>query len=138
VSKNGRCISKPRLLDKSRALYGRIRERDPFLPPLLSTAGTVEVKDAVRVILPTTAGIATVIAVPVGGWRFELSTYDEFAVAQPAAAVDQAKSDADALRDDLKALRDLTVDFERRVDAFAAKHHPHNNNVITIRDVAAE
>ena len=130
--------SRPRLLDKGRARYRRECKRDPSLPLLRPDAGKVEVTDAVRVILPTAAGIATVVAVPVGGWRFELSNYDGFAVAQPAAAtVDQAKSDYDALLDDLKALRDLTVDFDRRVDAFEAKHLP-SNNIVHLNNIAAE
>ena len=68
--------SRPRLLDKGRARYRRECKRDPSLPLLRPDAGKVEVTDAVRVILPTAAGIVTVVAVPVGGWRFELSNYD--------------------------------------------------------------
>ena len=72
--------SNPRLLDKGRARYGRDCKRDPSMPLLRPAAGKVEVTDAVRVILPTAAGIAMVVAVPVGGWRFELRNYDGFAV----------------------------------------------------------
>ena len=82
-----RLYSNPRLLDKSRAALSADREVGSGLcRRCFPAAGKVEVKDAVRVILPTAAGIAIVVAVPVGGWRFELSTYDGFAVAQPAAA----------------------------------------------------
>ena len=152
-----RLYSNPRLLDKSRAAYRRLGKWDLDLPPLLPAAGKVEIKDAIRVILPTAAGIAIVVAVPVGGWRFELSTYDGFAVAQPTATatatVDQAKSDTDALLD-------LFVDLERRVvaselasnaaiknklvevliglGALRAKHRPLNNNVVHFNNVAAE
>ena len=156
-------VGDPRWLDKSRALYRRRCKRDPSLPPLLSIAGKVEAKDAVRVILPTAAGIAIVVAAPVGGWRFELKTYDglpaaaladaKAAVAQPAAAtVDQAKSDTDALLDlfvDLErrviasdlasnaAIKDKLIEAFLELGALRAKHHPHSN-VVHFSSIAAE
>jgi len=65
-------LSNPRLLDKSRAAYRRLRKWDLALPPLLPAAGKVEVTDAIRVILPMLDGEAVYTAVPVGGWRFKL------------------------------------------------------------------
>jgi hypothetical protein len=135
-----RIYSRPRLLDKSRALYERARKRDPSLPPLLSTAGRVEAKGAVRVVLPTPGGKAVVVATPVGGWRFAIEYVDHLpaaladakaAVAQPAATIaDQAKLDYDALLD-------LFVGLERRVCAFEAKHRFPDNHVVHL-NVAAE
>ena len=129
--KNGRCIRGVRLLDKSRQIYGRAREQDPSFPPLLSTAGKVEVKDAVRVVLPTPGGKAVVVATPVGGWRFAIEYVDHLpsalaemkaaaapAVVPAATIVDQRKLDTDALLD-------LVVGLERRVSAFEAKHIVH-------------
>jgi hypothetical protein len=133
-------VSDPRWLDKSRAIYRRRLKRDPSLPPLLSTAGKVEAKDAVRVTLPIVGGKAVVRVTPVGGWRFELEYVDHLpavpadaqAVAQPVvlattATVDQAKSDYDTL-----------LDLERRLCALEAEHRLPDNNVIRIRNVAAE
>ena len=153
MSKNDRHISKPRWLDKSRAAWRRDCERDPSLPPLLSTAGKVEVKGgAVRVTLPIVRGKAVYIAVPVGGWRFELTSF-EFSgraepvaptIVPPAATVDQAKPDYDALFDlcvDLErrlcASREVLAGLQRRMSAFEA-NHLHNNNVIHLNSVAAE
>ena len=128
-------ISKPRLLDKSRALWRRECKRDPSLPPLSPVAGKVEVKDAIRVVLPIIGGKAIYTATPVGGWRFEPVSFDFSGVAptivSPAAAIiDQAKPDYDALLD-------LFVGLERRMCAFEAKHLP-NNNVVHFSNVAAE
>ena len=55
---NHHSISNPRLLDKSRALWRRACKQDPSLPPLLSDAGKVEVKGAIRVVLPIVGGKA--------------------------------------------------------------------------------
>jgi len=49
-------IRNPRLLDKSRAAYRRACKRDPSLSPLRPVPGKVEVKGAVRVVLPTVGG----------------------------------------------------------------------------------
>jgi hypothetical protein len=160
VSKNDRHISKPRWLDKSRALYRRACKRDPSLSPLLPAAGKVEVKDAIRVVLPIIGGEAAYTIHPVGGWRFEFTSYEYSggaaladvevaaapAVVPPAAALDaQMKQMGDAMAllqqmDD--TMVDLFVDLERRVfaglerrmSAFEANHHLPNNVV----NIAAE
>lgn len=144
-------ISRPRFLDKSRALWRRECKRDPSLPPLSPVAGKVEVKDAVRVVLPIVGGEAVYHVAPVGGWRFELTSYDYSrpapagakvaagpaevsAIVPPAATiVDQAKPDCDALLD-------LFVGLERRVCAFeslARAAEPEPTNVIHLNGVAA-
>jgi hypothetical protein len=115
-----RRISKPRLLDKSRAAYRRERKRDPSLPPLSPAAGKVEVKDAIRVTLPTVGGKAVYAAVPVGGWRFEFErqSYSRAAAsgakaAAPAPAAWPAITISDLIRLQADVLFDL-ADLERR------------------------
>ena len=143
-------IPKPRLLDKSRAAYRRACKQDPFLPPLLSTAGKVEVKDAVRVVLPTPDGKAIIRASSLG-WRFAIEYVDHLpaaladartAVVPPipaAATVDQAKSNYDAVLDLIVDLeRRIFANFERRMLAFEAKHHLPSNNVVNFSNIAAE
>jgi hypothetical protein len=129
--KNGPRISKPRLLDKGRALWRRECKRDPSLPPLLSVAGKVEVKGAVRVVLPIVGGKAVVVAHPIGGWRFELVQFD-FRGAAPAAAPAQPTATFETQTHD--TVVDLIVDLERRMLAFEAKHHLPNN----VANIAAE
>ena len=132
-------ISNPRLLDKSRALYRRACERDPSLSPLRPAAGKVEVKDAVRVTLPTVGGKVVYTAVPVGGWRFELTYYDCLRPAPAAPAVAQPTVTLEAqIKQMGDTMLDLFAGLERRVCAFEAKHHLPNSNVIHISDIAAE
>jgi hypothetical protein len=136
-------ISKPRLLDKSRALWRRECKRDPSLPPLSPVAGKVEVKDTVRVVLPIIGGKAIYRAVPVGGWRFELVHF-EFSGAAPAPAPAQPTATFEAQTHDM--VLDLIVDLERRIFAnlerrmlaFEAKHHLSSNNVVHLSNIAAE
>jgi hypothetical protein len=146
VLKNDRHISKPRLLDKSRALYRRACERDARLPPLSPVAGKVEVKGAVRVTLPTIGGKAIVTATPIGGWRFELEYAEYLPAAVPVGAKAAAAPAATFEAQTHDAMLDLIVDlerrifaaFERRMCAFEAKHHLPNNNIIHLNNVAAE
>ena len=103
-------VSDPRLLDKSRALYRRARERDPSLPPLLPTAGKVEVKDAIRVVLPTVAGLAVVVAAPVGGWRFRLVCADLLPADVKVAAAPAVDPPTAALDAQMKQMGDTMLE----------------------------
>jgi hypothetical protein len=113
-------ISNPRWLDKARAAFRRECGRGPFLPPLLSVAGKVELNGAIRVVLPTIGGNAVVTASPVGGWRFKLTDLEsdgaapaDVEVAAAQAAVPPAATVVDQPHYD--ALFDLLIDLERRV-----------------------
>ena len=117
--------AKPRLLDKARAAWRRECGKDPSLPPLLHLAGEVEVEDAIRVILPTVAGVAIYRAIP-GRWRFELvgatvaAAPAEFngnsspAVARPAAKF--AAKCAVQVEHHIDALLDLLGDLDSRAE----------------------
>jgi hypothetical protein len=141
-------VSKPRLLDKSRAVYRRERKRDPSLPPLSPAAGNVEVNDAIRVTLPTVGGKVVYTAVPVGGWRFEFEhqSYSRAAasaapaVVPPAASFDAQMAAFGARFKQLKQMSDTVLnglaDLDRQVLAFEAKHLPRN--VVHLSNIAAE
>jgi hypothetical protein len=135
-------LSNSRLLDKARAAHRRACKRDPFLPPLLSVAGRVELNGAIRVVLPIVGGRAIYLAAPVGGWRFELA-YLECSDAAAPAAPPAANAELDELVVQLQRVREMgdaalnmLADIERQICALEAKHTPIN--VVHFNNIAAE
>jgi hypothetical protein len=124
-------LSRARLLDKSRAAYRRARRQDPSLAPMRSVAGKVEVKDAVRVFLPTVGGEVVYIATPIGGWRFEREGSGKEDSLPPvfvpaAAMVPLVATILDHVESDYDALINLVVGLERRLCDFEAGRFPGN------------